>query len=341
MSATTNKQRGQTLSKTTKLLSAESFSDNRQNTSLLLITMAEEYESKIRNLEAQLAEWRNRCEMLERREEQYNQPRVITEHTETVEIEERFVEYEGGDDEAQIKETAMQNMEFIADCNGERDDGKFLKEHGDGGSMSVLSKQNLNVDVLNKIRNLFMNMRGEEANASCQTESAYSELVQGMQQLGQTLEQFDTSGHDGETECGSSIGITLSMDDSKHSTMLDSASSFGDDDLYIIDQKNDCFFGGKEPSDTPIRVTALFLDQLHHVMGDDLAEEVWRASSGLEMFQQGEENNDEAAHVHVHGDVLVTALEILMNERSSFLDELAALYEVEEVHDVDEKDYGI
>lgn len=308
----------QKLTKITKLLSAESFSDNVQNTSMLLLTMAEEYESKIRYLESQLAlsnkearKWQRRCtEMQQEEDEQKSTCSVIIEHrliTERIEIEEIVLEFKhrSCDEEDNANARIPKKIEINGGVSDEQKEDEMAKEAVDS---------NLNVQVLTKMMNVINIKDGDEN----QSEIAYSELAKGMKKLEQYLGQMDSSDQDDDTAYRS-VSLTNSSFSSSGS------STFENKDFFVIEtaEKQEVVAPNAE-----IRVTSSFFEQLRYIMGDELAEEIWRNSATLET-SQGDKKMYEGDEVVIDGSALVTALEILISERDSFLNELAALYDVE------------
>ena len=115
--------RAKLLSNITKILASDDFSDNRENTSMLLLTMACEYEDKISKLKAQLMaaiqreeEWQHRFEMLEERKDCNDL--VYAQVIEKVEIEERFFQVDDDcdcdcEESQKIREMASEKTDSI------------------------------------------------------------------------------------------------------------------------------------------------------------------------------------------------------------------------------------
>ncbi len=98
---------------------------------------------------------------------------------------------------------------------------------------------------------------------------------------------------------------------------------------------------GHEPCDIILRVTSSFLHQLQNIVRDDCIGDEgfcsalfgldgWGSSSQPEDDTDEKDGNDRA-RFFLRGNVLVRALEILMNERERFLNELVGLYEAENI----------
>ena len=199
--------------------------------------------------------------------------------------------------------------------------------------------------------------------------SEFVEEMQRLNEIVKDAEGYSMSTY--ETDCTSNDVLSSkaadfnSMDGpiniSNIGTDADTTSCHGyyEDRVIRIDECEGsiCEESSEESSETFIRVTTSFLDKLHYVMGDGSL-----YSTGLDLpvcagptpisesrsrspspspseadLQTNDRSNDydcetrDDVNVRITGKALVDALEILMNERDSFLNDLAALYDLEKV----------
>ena len=223
------------------------------------------------------------------------------------------------------------------------------------------------LNVLNKMGN-YMKIRDDASENDREVETVFSEFVEEMQRLNEIVK--DAEGYSMstcETDCTSNGVLSSkaadfnSMDGpiniSNIGTDADTTSCHGyyEDRVIRIDECEGsiCEERSEESSETFVRVTTSFLDKLHYVMGDGTLH-----SAGLDVpvcagptpisespspspsetdLQTKDHSNDydcetrDDVNVRITGKALVDALEILMNERDSFLNDLAALYDLEKV----------